>query len=149
MVVKLELWNEGGGNHRSAAAAAAGSGEENTGTEGGRRSSAASPRGKEEDRDELAQAMAQLEIDRYKQAKKDAKALAGERGDATDGLLAGMTRVDVTISERVVDGPQEAPSSVEGTESMIEGYKPKNGTDAGKKPEDTDSDDDDFFTVRI
>ncbi|KAL2176764.1 Rtr1/RPAP2 family-domain-containing protein [Thermothelomyces heterothallicus CBS 202.75] len=139
MVVKLDLRDEGAG------------GGGGGGGGGGRSSAAASPRGKEEDRDQLAQAMAQLEIDRHKQAKKDATALAGERGDATDGLLAGMTRVDVTISERVVDGPHEAPSSVEGTESMIEGYKPKNGTDTGKKPgEGADSDDDDdFFTVRF
>ncbi|KAL2196885.1 Rtr1/RPAP2 family-domain-containing protein [Corynascus similis CBS 632.67] len=145
MVVKLELRDEagdGGGKGKLGGT---------EGRAGGPAAAAASPRGKEEDRNELAKAMAQLEIDRHRQAKRDASALAGERGDATGGILAGMSRVDVTISERTVDGSHKAPSPVEGAESMVEGYRPKNGTETGKKPDEgADSDDDDdFFTVRF
>jgi hypothetical protein len=131
--------------------------EEKTGNKNDRSSStkadAVEPRGSKEDRDQLAQAMAQLEIDRHKQARKDASALAGERGDP-GGSLAGLSRVDVTIKESVADGPVEPPSDPgEGGEFIVEGYRPKSSKfGAGKKPHEgaeSDDEDDDFFTVRL
>ncbi|KAH6855818.1 hypothetical protein B0I37DRAFT_402503 [Chaetomium sp. MPI-CAGE-AT-0009] len=175
MVVKLELRDEGGGG------GGGGGGRDGAGDAakraGLRGTNGTAPRGKEEDRNELALAMARLEVDRKTNGKKaDAAALAAERGDATGGLLAGVTRVDVTIRETAADGPIEPPGPpVKGSEFTIEGYTPKifrevkgtetagtsaggNGSKAAKKSMDgaesaesdgDDDDDDDFFTVRF
>ncbi|KAK4100228.1 hypothetical protein N658DRAFT_473420 [Parathielavia hyrcaniae] len=140
LVVKLVLREEKGDASRkngTAAAAAA----------------AAVPRGSQEDRDQLARAMAQLEIDKHKQAKRDASALAGERGDP-GGSLAGLSRLDVTIKESEPDGPAEPPSNLpEGAAYMVEGYKPRSTKAEGSKQleegAETDDEDDDFFTVRF
>jgi hypothetical protein len=168
MVVKLELREEGGGNGGKKEAAGLLPGARNT-----------APRGKEEDRNELAQAMAKLELDRQMNDKKsEAAMLAGERGDATEGLLAGVARVDVTIKESTTTGPVEPPGPpVKGSEFAIEGYTPKmfrevkgtgsaetlaegksngaaqksaEGAESGESDDDDDDgDDDDFFTVRF
>jgi hypothetical protein len=140
MVVKLELRDEKTGKDRSGSSTKAGTG-------------AFEPRGSKEDRDELAKAMAQLEIDRHKKARKEASALAGERGDP-GGSLAGLSRVDVTIKESAADGPVEPPSNLgKGAEFMVEGYMPKYiNPGAGKKPDEggeSDDEDDEFFTVRL
>ncbi|KAK4125898.1 hypothetical protein N657DRAFT_568402 [Parathielavia appendiculata] len=138
LVVKLELREEkGDGSRKSRTSAVA----------------AAVPRGSQEDRDQLAQAMAKLEIDKHTQARKDASALAGERGDP-GGSVAGLSRVDVTIKESAVDGPVEPPSNLaKGAEYMVEGYRPKaNKARGGKQPEEgaeSDGEDDEFFTVRL
>lgn len=174
MVVKLELREEGG-----SAGGGAGGG---AGGDGGKKGPGArdtTPRGKEEDRNELAQVMAKLELDRQMNGKKsEASMLAGERGDATEGLLAGVARVDVTIKESTTTGPVEPPGPpVKGSEFAIEGYTPKifrevkstgsaetltegKSSGAAKKSaegaesdesdgNDDDGDDDDFFTVRF
>ncbi|KAK3294078.1 uncharacterized protein B0H64DRAFT_399507 [Chaetomium fimeti] len=166
MVVKLELRDEGGqGGQGGGAGGSQGGGD-----------AAKPPRGKEEDRNELAQVLAKLEIDRQMNGKKtDESALAGERGDATGGLLAGVTRVDVNIKEAAAVGPTKPPGpQAKGGEFTIEGYTPKifregkgpgtsqalaegNGSETAKKPaegdesggSEDDDDDDDFFTVRF
>jgi hypothetical protein len=115
------------------------------------------PRGTQEDRDKLAAELAQLEIDDQKRARKNAAALASERGDP-GGVFAGVTRVEVTIADKDIDGPVEAPSlELQGTENMIEGYQPRSGAGkkARKKParggddedDDNSSDDDDGYDV--
>jgi hypothetical protein len=145
MVVRLELREEkakgGGGAGTGAAAGSATSS-----------SAATAPRGSEEDRNQLAQAMAQLEIDKRKQqtARKGA-ALADERGDG--GVFTGVSRVEVTIKENAADGPVQPPTQESVDAQLIEGYKPTLGK--GKKSEarestgSDDDDDDDFFTVRF
>jgi hypothetical protein len=143
MVVKLEL--------REEKAKGGGAGATSTPTISAANTA---PRGSEEDRNQLAQAMAQLEIDKRKQqtAKKGA-ALADERGDG--GVFTGVSRVEVTIKENATDGPVQPPTLASGDAQLIEGYKPTLGK--GKKTEarkstgsdDDDDDDDDFFTVRF
>ncbi|KAK4143320.1 uncharacterized protein C8A04DRAFT_28957 [Dichotomopilus funicola] len=155
MVVKLELRKEGGSG-----AGAGSTGGEKKVTSGA--ATAVSPRGTETDRNQLAQAMAQLEIDKHKRPpnkktlqkdRKDASALAGERGDSAGGRLTDFSRVEVTIKESDVDGPAEAPSAPsEDAQGLIEGYKPKFGTvgDGRNAEEGAESDDDDeFFSVRF
>lgn len=149
-MVKLELRKEGG--------AGSVGGEKKVGS-----GAAVTPRGTETDRNQLAQAMAQLEIDRHKRPlnnkktqqkdRKDASALAGERGDSAGGRLTDFSRVEVTIKESAVDAPAEAPSALsEDAQGLIEGYKPKFGrTDDGKNSEEggESDDDDEFFSVRF
>ncbi|EAQ87337.1 hypothetical protein CHGG_03956 [Chaetomium globosum CBS 148.51] len=167
MVVKLELREEGKG-----------AGDKGKGLAGRPGARNLAPRGKEEDRIELAEIMAKLELSRQmSDPKEDAALLAGERGDAIKGLLVGVTRVDVNINDTAVIEPVQPPSSeLKGTEYMIEGYMPKifrgkdtgsattlakkNSSEATKKAADGTSraesdgdddadDDDDFFTVRF
>jgi hypothetical protein len=154
MVVKLELRDEGGGRGGGAPKDTNNNNKGTSTTTEGLKP----PRGSAEDRNELALAMAKLEIDRHRRDQKTgAAALAGERGDAAEGVLAGMSRVDVTIKESEVEGPVTAPEpGPEGSEYTIEGYRPRllgPGTSAGtsKKPDEGDEsdDDDDFFTVRF
>lgn len=154
MVVRLELREEpgrsGGGGGVVPTTTAAAAAATATATRGG-----GAVRGSEEDRTTLAQAMAQLEIDKQKQEKQKggAAALAGERGDP-GGVFTGVSRVEVTIKESAADGPVRAPSQADGDAFLrVEGYKPSFGT--GKKPDEgaesaeSDDDDDDFFAVRF
>ena len=149
MVVKLELWDEGGG-----------SGTNGKGT-GKREAVPAAPgmRGSEDDRTKLAQAMAQLEIDKQKQeARRKTTTLAGERGDPKAGVFSGVSRVQVNIRESdVADGPVQPPAQLDEDAFLrVEGYKPSfeggagfkklNGEDAGSGEDD---DDDEFFTLRF
>ncbi|KAK4035426.1 Rtr1/RPAP2 family-domain-containing protein [Parachaetomium inaequale] len=161
MVVKLELRDEGGGHNGDGTAATKDTNNTNKGMSKTMVEGLNPPRGSAQDRNELALAMAKLEIDRHRHAQKTggASALAGERGDAAEGVLAGMSRVDVTIKESEVEGPVTAPEpGPEGSEYTIEGYRPRllgpgtgTGTGTSKKPEEGDEsdDDDDFFTVRF
>ncbi|KAL2267018.1 hypothetical protein VTJ83DRAFT_4295 [Remersonia thermophila] len=143
LVVKLELREEStirGGSQEPAAAAAARTAAPKTAAHH-------QPRGTQEDRDKLASELARLSIDDKK--KRDAAELARERGDPGGPLAGVVTRVDVTISDKDVDGPAEAPSlDLVGTEGMIEGYKPRSGTGKAKdgkakRSKDRDADDDD------
>ncbi|KAL2256951.1 hypothetical protein VTK26DRAFT_857 [Humicola hyalothermophila] len=109
------------------------------------------PAGSEQDRNDLAQAMAQLELDKTKRqaSKKDTStaALAAERGDAS--WFAGG-RVEVTIREKSTsETAAQPPNPEDGGHMVVEGYETTFGTD--KKPgkrgdgDDDDHDDDDPF----
>ncbi|KAK4134737.1 hypothetical protein BT67DRAFT_303528 [Trichocladium antarcticum] len=139
MAVKLELREE---KHRPQAAAAAQA----------TKSAAAVPRGEEQDRKQLAQEMAQLQRDKTRQVKRDASALAVERGDAC--LFAGGGKVEVTIREKTTDGAAQPPSQEDDSHLMVEGHKTTFGTDKklgenGDSDHDSDSDDDPFPTIRL
>ncbi|KAH6632613.1 Rtr1/RPAP2 family-domain-containing protein [Chaetomium tenue] len=167
MVVKLELREEDGG-----------AGDKGKGLAGQPGARKLAPRGKEEDRLQLAEIMAKLELSRrMSDPKEDAALLGGERGDAIKGFFVGVTRVEVNMNDTPVIEPVQPPSSdLKGTEYMIEGYMPKifrgrdtgsattpavgKNSEAAKKAADgangaeseddaDDDDDDDFFTVRF
>ena len=151
MVVKLELWDEGHGNDMN------GKGKKKAEVV----PAAAGMRGSEDDRTKLAQAMAQLELDKQKQeARKKTQTLAGERGDPKGGVFSGVSRVEVTIRESdVADGPVQPPAQLDEDAFLrVEGYKPSfDGAGAGFKKLDRegaesgedDDDDDEFFTLRF
>ncbi|KAL1836463.1 hypothetical protein VTJ49DRAFT_5123 [Mycothermus thermophilus] len=140
LIVKLELREE---------STIRGGGKEPTTTTPTTKTATYQPRGTQQDRDKLASELAQLSIDDKK--KKNAAELARERGDPGGALAGVLTRVDVTIADKDVDGPAEAPSlDLLGTENMIEGYMPRSGAGKagaakanGSKDSDADDDDDD------
>ncbi|KAK4236039.1 Rtr1/RPAP2 family-domain-containing protein [Achaetomium macrosporum] len=144
LVVKLELREERGrdGERKE---------EGRSGEVGGGNTTARPARGSEGDREELAVAMAQLEIRKVKQAK--ASDLALERGDP-GGLFAGVGRVDVAINENSEVKPPRppSPSLLKENSHTIEGYRTTYGINGQtsnayyqKPDEGADSDDDDAF----
>ncbi|KAK3898299.1 hypothetical protein C8A05DRAFT_47337 [Staphylotrichum tortipilum] len=151
MVVKLELREEPN------------TATKNTSTQ--QKAAAKGLRGTEEDRTSLAQAMAQLELDRQQQQKQPQKkktnpltsTLAAERGDPSAGVFNGVSRVEVTIREKPIDQPVQAPDQLEGdAQLLVEGYKPtfrggskKSAEEAGNEEGAASDDDDEFFTVRF
>lgn len=103
-----------------------------------------------EDQKQLARAMAQLEIDKSKKQKQATSALAAERGEG--GFLGQQGKVEVTIQEKATSEPAVPPSAEDGAHQTVEGYKTTFGT--GKTPGEnadvgSDSDDDDFPTIRL
>ncbi|KAL2131118.1 hypothetical protein VTI74DRAFT_5529 [Chaetomium olivicolor] len=143
MVVKLELREEPGHSNKK------GEGE---GQGGGNEKGKNVTRGTEEDRAQLAKDMAKLEIDssRKKLAQVDVSALAAERGDATRGVFAGESKVEVTVKENAAVEPAKPPSQEHDSHLMMEGYKTTFGTAASKKlDENSESDDDEFPTLRF
>jgi hypothetical protein len=124
-------------------------------TPGKKLGGAVAPRGEEQDRSQLAQEMAQLQIDKTRQVKRDASALAAERGDAAS-LFAGQGKVDVTIQEKTTDGVAQPPGQEDDSHLMVEGYRTTFGLDKKRgentdsdRDSDSDSDDDPFPTIRL
>ncbi|KAK3307459.1 Rtr1/RPAP2 family-domain-containing protein [Chaetomium strumarium] len=104
----------------------------------------------EVDREELAVAMAELEIRKVKQAKSSDLAL--ERQDP-GGFFADVGRVDVVLKENLEVKPPRPPSPSQGDTNLVEGYRTDYGMNGQKfnshyqKQQDgADSDDDDTFS---
>ena len=157
MVVKLELWEEKGTGRGAEEGTGKGKAVlQDTTTTGSSKTTAASNPGSEQDRADLAQAMAQLELDKTKRlAKRDASAaaLAAERGDAATGLFTGQSRVEVTIREKSTsDTAVQPPNPEDGGHLKVEGYETTFGTDKkpgkGGESDEDDDDDDPFPTIR-
>jgi hypothetical protein len=101
----------------------------------------------EVDKEELAVAMAELEIRKVKQAKFSD--LAHERHDP-GGFFADVGRVDVVLKEHLDVEPPPPPSQSQADSNLVEGYRTDYGINGqhfnsyyGKQQKGADSDDDD------